>query len=70
MNFQPKILNFQMALDLLMYINNIHHKKIRQKIPPTTLVLKYVCNFPYSMMNIILSQIYFICWSFLKNWLS
>jgi hypothetical protein len=43
-----------------MYINNIEHKKIHQKIPPTTLVLKYVCNFSYSMTSIISSQIYFI----------
>jgi hypothetical protein len=58
MNFQPKILNFQMALD---YINIIDHKKIHQKIPRTTLFLKYVCNFSYFMMNIISSQIHFNC---------
>lgn len=46
-----------------MYINIIDHKTFHQKIPPTTLVLKYVCNFSYFMMSIILSQIYFICWS-------
>jgi hypothetical protein len=44
-----------------MYINNNDHKKIHKKIPPTTLVLKYVCNFSYFVVNIISSQIYLIC---------
>jgi len=41
----------------------VTQKKNHQKIPPTSLVLKYVCNYSYSMTNIISSQIYFICWS-------
>jgi hypothetical protein len=38
----------------------MHHKKIHPKISYTTLVLKYIFKFLNSMMNIILSQIYFI----------
>jgi hypothetical protein len=38
-------------------------KKIHKQIPPRTLFLKYVCNFSYHVTNIILSQIYFICWN-------
>jgi hypothetical protein len=41
-----------------MYINVIHHKQFQQKIPPTTLVLKNVCNFSYFVTSIISSYIY------------
>ncbi len=35
-------------------------KKIQQKNPPATLVLKYIFNFSYFVTNIILSHIYSI----------
>ncbi len=31
-----------------MYINAIHHKKIEQKIPSTTLILKYICKISFT----------------------
>jgi uncharacterized membrane protein len=52
-----------MAIDSIDVYQYHWPQNIHQKIPPTTLVLKYVCNFSYSMISIILSQIYFICWS-------
>jgi len=40
-----------------MYINTIHHKKINHpKIPPTTLVLKYIFNFSNFVTYVILSK--------------
>jgi len=50
-----------MFLNLIMYINVIHPKKIQQRIPPTTLVLKYICDFLYYVTCIILLHIYSIC---------
>jgi hypothetical protein len=61
MDFQPKILNLYMVLDLIdvyQYINVIHPKKIQQKIPPTNLFLKYICKFSCFVTNIISSHIY------------
>ncbi len=40
-----------------MYINTIDYKRNYPKIPPTTLVLKYICNFSNFMMcNILLNN--------------
>jgi len=51
-----------MALDLiLMNTNIIHLLKIHPKLPPTTLVLKYIFIFSDYVTSIILSQIYFMC---------
>jgi hypothetical protein len=44
MNFQPKILNFQMAIDLI-NVYNIIKQKIHQKLRPATLILKYYAIF-------------------------
>jgi hypothetical protein len=46
-----------------MYINAIHHKKNSTKNSTHNPNFEVLCNFSYFVMNIILSQIYFICWS-------
>jgi len=35
-----------------------HHKKIDYKTPPITLVLKYICKFPYSVMHLFNKNIF------------
>jgi hypothetical protein len=49
-----------------MYINTIHQYILKTllKIPPTTLVLKYIRKFSNFLMSIILSQIHSICSKF------
>jgi hypothetical protein len=56
MDFQPKKLNFEMVLDYI-YVNQYHltPKKKKTKIPPTFLILKYICKFSNSVIGIILS---------------
>jgi hypothetical protein len=58
-----KTFNFWMVLDLI-DVYQYHtppKKKNHPRIPPTTLVLKYICKFSNSMVSISLSQIYSIC---------
>jgi hypothetical protein len=43
-----------------MYINITHHQKNHYKIPPITLILKYICNFSYFVRCIFLTQTYFM----------
>jgi len=54
MNLQPKILNFQMALDSIDVLTTKHFTH-----NPSFEVCMQFFNF---MMNIISSQIYFTCW--------
>jgi hypothetical protein len=55
------------------YINIIQHKKIHPRIPFTTIVLKYICNFfkfcdkYYFVTNILHTfKIFIVCWIFKK----
>ncbi len=59
--FEKNLIQNFKILDFIDVYQYHIHKKVHPRIPPTTLVLKYICNFSNFTMGIILSQIYSIC---------
>jgi hypothetical protein len=60
MGFQPKNLKIWMVLNLINVYQCHSPQKIEQKIPPITLILKYICKILYFVTSIILLDIHFI----------
>jgi hypothetical protein len=55
MDFQPKKLKLWNGLRFHLCKSISFNTKKKSKIPPTTLILKYICKFSNSMVGIILS---------------
>jgi hypothetical protein len=60
MDFQPKTLNFEMVLDSI-YVSRYYSSQTHfAKNSTNNLSFEVLCNISNPMINIILSQIYFI----------